>query len=62
MNSNEAAFVGGHNATNIIMSVAMCDNHTGEFEDQSIYDAAGIYRDPGWGYRWEDEPECYPPE
>ena len=62
MNSNEAAFVGGHNATNIIMTWTMCDNHMGEFEDESIYDVSGIYRDPGWGYRWEDEPECYPPE
>ena len=40
----------------------MCDNHTEEFEDDSIYDASGIYKDKGWGYRREDEPECYPPD
>jgi len=35
MNSNEAAWNGGHNATNIIMSIGMCDDHTGEFEDEN---------------------------
>ena len=38
MNSNEAAWSGGHNATNLVLHISMCDNHTGEFEDESIWE------------------------
>ena len=62
MNSNEAAWIGGHNSTNIIMDIILCSNHSGEFEDDSIWEGHENYKDIGWGYKREDEPNCYPPE
>ena len=66
MNNNEAAFVGGREATNILMSWFICDDNTGEFEDESIWDEMldeGFYKkDVGWNYKRPDEDSCYPPE
>jgi hypothetical protein len=44
------------------MEIAMCDNNEGEVDDPSVWDDHLKYKDIGWGYRREGEPECYSPE
>jgi len=48
--------------SNIVMKILICDDHTEKFEDDSIWDGYEEYKDIGWGYRREDEPECMSPE
>ena len=62
MNSNEAAWNGGHNATNIIMNIFICDDNYEEIDDPSVWDGHEVYKDINWGHRRADEPACYPPE
>ena len=40
----------------------MCDNHTGEFEDDNIWEGHENYKTEGWGYKRPHEADCYQPE
>ena len=40
----------------------MCDNSTGPVDDDSVWDEHPGYKDEGWGYKRENDPDCYAPE